>query len=89
VPRLGYGPFLFIYYRNLTRYLAKHHGPAWALAARVALIPGITVRLLALLVRRPRRAASRREAFQGLLAVLAGALSGWTRPRRLAEVSSS
>lgn len=89
VPRLGYGPFLFIYYRNLTRYLAKHHGPAWAMAARVALIPGIAARLLALLVRRPRRAASRREAFQGLLAVLAGALSGWTRPRRLAEASTA
>jgi len=85
VPRLGYGPFLFIYYRNLTRYLAKHHGRAWALAARAALIPGIAARLLALPFRRPRRAASRREALAGLLAVLAGALSGWTRPRRLAE----
>jgi GT2 family glycosyltransferase len=84
VPRLGYGPFLFIYYRNLTRYLAKHHGRSWALAARLALIPGIAVRLLALLVRRPKRAASRREAVRGLLAVLAGVLSGWTRPRRLA-----
>ncbi|HEY0512314.1 MAG TPA: glycosyltransferase family 2 protein [Thermoanaerobaculia bacterium] len=84
VPRLGYGPFLFIYYRNLTRYLAKHHGRAWAMAARVALVPGIAVRLLALPFRRPRRATSRREALQGLLAVLAGALTGWTRPRRLA-----
>ena len=34
VPRLGYGRFLFIYYRNLTRYLAKHHGAGWAAAAR-------------------------------------------------------
>jgi GT2 family glycosyltransferase len=85
VPRLGYGPFLFIYYRNLTRYLAKHHGRAWALAARAALVPGIGARLLVLPFRRPRRAASRREALAGLLAVLAGALSGWTRPRRLAE----
>jgi GT2 family glycosyltransferase len=25
VPRLGYGRFLWIYYRNLTRYLGKHH----------------------------------------------------------------
>jgi GT2 family glycosyltransferase len=85
VPRLGYGPFLFIYYRNLTRYLAKHHGRAWALAARAALIPGVAARLVALPFRRPRRAASRREALAGLLGVLAGALSGWTRPRRLAE----
>jgi GT2 family glycosyltransferase len=85
VSRLGYGPFLFLYYRNLTRYLAKHHGRGWAWAARAALIPGIAARLLALPFRRPRRAASRREALAGLLAVLAGALSGWTRPRRLAE----
>lgn len=85
VPRLGYGPFLFIYYRNLTRYLAKHHGRGWALAARAALIPGIALRLLALPFRRPNRAASRREALAGLGCVLLGALSGWTRPRRLAE----
>lgn len=85
VPRLGYGPFLWIYYRNLTRYLRKHHGRAWAFAARAALVPGVTLRLLALPLRRPRRAHSRGEAFRGLLAVLAGALTGWTRPRRLAE----
>jgi GT2 family glycosyltransferase len=84
VPRLGYGRFLFLYHRNLTRYLAKHHGQGWAVAARIALIPGIAVRLLALLFRRPRRAASRREALAGLLGVLMGALSSWTRPRRLA-----
>ncbi len=87
VPRLGYGPFLFIYYRSLTRYLAKHHGRGWALAARAALIPGIALRLLALPFRRPRRAASRREALAGLWGVFLGALSGWTRPRRLAEAA--
>lgn len=85
VPRLGYGPFLYIYYRNLTRYLTKHHGRGWAAAARAALVPGIALRLLLLPFRRPRRAASRREALAGLLAVLAGALSGWSRPRRFAE----
>lgn len=85
VPRLGYGPFLYIYYRNLIRYLAKHHGRGWAAAARAALVPGIAVRLLMLPLRRPRRAASRREALAGLLAVMAGVLSGWRRPRRLAE----
>ncbi|HEY4587729.1 MAG TPA: glycosyltransferase family 2 protein, partial [Thermoanaerobaculia bacterium] len=74
VPRLGYGPFLFIYYRNLTRYLAKHHGRGWALAARAALIPGIALRLLALPFRRPRRASSRREALAGLCGLLLGAL---------------
>lgn len=74
VPRLGYGPFLQIYYRNLIRYLRKHHGPLWALAARIALVPGITIRLLLLPLRRPRRAKSRAEAFRGLIGVLLG---GW------------
>lgn len=77
VPRLGYGRFLWIYYRNLTRYLRKHHGPLWALAARIALIPGVLIRLVLLPLRRPRRAESRGEAFRGLIGVLAGALRGW------------
>lgn len=85
VPRLGYGRFLWIYYRNLTRYLARHHGAIWALAARAALIPGMAVRLLLLPLRRPRRAVSRRDAAAGLLAVLSGALTGWRRPRGLAR----
>ncbi|HEV7785701.1 MAG TPA: glycosyltransferase [Thermoanaerobaculia bacterium] len=72
VPRLGYGPFLSIYYRNLIRYLAKHHGRTWAFAARAALVPGIAIRLLALPLRRPRRARSRREALAGLLGLLTG-----------------
>jgi GT2 family glycosyltransferase len=81
VPRLGYGRFLWIYYRNLTRYLRRHHGPLWSLAARVALVPGMLIRLLLLPLYRPRRAASRSEALRGLLAVLAGTLTGWKRPR--------
>lgn len=77
VPRLGYGPFLRIYYRNLIRYLRKHHGPLWALAMRTALVPGVLIRLLFLPLRRPRRAESRREAFRGLIGVLLG---GWRQP---------
>lgn len=77
VPRLGYGRFLWIYYRNLTRYLGKHHGQLWALAARIAIIPGMLVRLVFLPVYRPRRAKSRAEAFRGLIGVLAGSLRGW------------
>jgi GT2 family glycosyltransferase len=77
VPRLGYGLFLSIYYRNLILYLAKHHGRVWAMAARAALIPGIALRLLLLPLHRPRRAKSRREALTGLLGVLAGAFTGW------------
>jgi N-acetylglucosaminyl-diphospho-decaprenol L-rhamnosyltransferase len=85
VSRLGYGPFLWIYYRNLERYLAKHHGAAWALAARVSLAAGLAIRLPLVPLRRPRRAASRREAAAGLVLAIAGALSGWRLPRRLAH----
>lgn len=77
VPTLGYGRFLWIYYRNLTRYLRKHHGPLWSLAARIALVPGMAVRLLLLPLRRPRRAESRGEAARGLLAVISGTITGW------------
>jgi N-acetylglucosaminyl-diphospho-decaprenol L-rhamnosyltransferase len=89
VPRLGYGRFLWIYYRNLTRYLGKHHGAGWALATRIVLVPGMLVRLLLLPLRRPRRAASRGEAVRGLLAVLAGTLSGWRLPRRMAREAAA
>jgi GT2 family glycosyltransferase len=85
VPRLGYGPFLWIYYRNLERYLAKHHGAALALAARASLAAGLAIRLPLVPLRRPRRAASRRDAAAGLLLAIAGALSGWRLPRRLAR----
>jgi N-acetylglucosaminyl-diphospho-decaprenol L-rhamnosyltransferase len=85
VPRLGYGRFLWIYHRNLERYLAKHHGAAWALAARVSLAAGLAIRFPLLAVRRPRRAASRREAAAGLLLAMAGALTAWRLPRRVAH----
>lgn len=85
VPRLGYGRFLWIYDRNLVRYARKHHGAIAAATAR-ALIPlGAVLRLLALPVRRPRRAATRAEAARGLLAVALGAVTGWRRPRAWRE----
>lgn len=87
VPRLGYGPFLYLYYRNLVRYLRKHHGPLWAAAAYPAILAGILLRLLGLPFHRPRRAASRRAALRGLLDLAGGALSGWRRPRSLARAS--
>ncbi|HEX9730400.1 MAG TPA: glycosyltransferase family 2 protein [Thermoanaerobaculia bacterium] len=85
LPALGYGPFLWVYYRNLTRYLARHHGRAWALAARGALPLGMALRLALLPLRRPRRAATRAAAAAGLAAVIAGAATGWRRPRGHAE----
>jgi GT2 family glycosyltransferase len=85
VETLGYGLFLWLYTRNLVRYARKHHGPLLASILR-ALVPVAAIaRLLLVPIRPPRRAASRREAARGLLAVLAGALSGWRRPRALRE----
>ena len=54
--------------------------------ARLTLPLGMLLRLkLLLLWRRPRRAESRRDAADGLLAVIAGAASGWSRPRAYAR----
>jgi len=80
VPSLGYGPFLWIYSKNLVRYLKKHHGAAWVAAAYLLLPVAVLARLLLLPVRRPRRAPTRGQAAAGLLGVVAGALSGWRRP---------
>jgi GT2 family glycosyltransferase len=84
VGELGYGRFLALYSRNLVRYLRKHHGRGWAAAARLALGLGACLRLLALPLRRPRRARSRREAARGLLGLALDAVTGW---RRLPPVS--
>ncbi|MEO1083782.1 MAG: hypothetical protein AAFY88_06030 [Acidobacteriota bacterium] len=85
VPALGYGRFLWIYYRNLLRYLRKHHGAGAAALARVLLPISMGLRLLLLPLRSPRRATSRVDAARGLLAVLVGAAGGWRRPRAWAE----
>ncbi len=85
VPRLGFGAFLWIYYRNLVRYLRRHHGRGWAAAARGAIALGMALRLVLLPVRRPRRATSRADAAAGLVAAAVGALSDWRRPPRLAR----
>ncbi len=85
VPRLGYGPFLWICDRNARRYLRRHHGGAWAGLFRAVRALGLLLRLVVSPVLRPRRARSRREALSGLTAALAGALSGWRWPRSWAE----
>lgn len=85
VASLGYGVFLWIYSRNLVRYLSTHHGSGWALAARGLLPVGALLRLLALPLRRPKRAASRREAAVGLTATAMGAVTGWRLPASWAE----
>jgi GT2 family glycosyltransferase len=77
VPELGYGPFLHIYYRNLRRYLEKHHGRAWAGATRWTLPIGALLRLSLVPLRRPRRASSRKEAAQALLSLTWAGARGW------------
>jgi GT2 family glycosyltransferase len=81
VPSLGYGVFLWLYDRNLCRYLRKHHGALAVFGARLLLPIAALLRCLALPLRRPRRAASRRAAAAGLLAVVWGALTGFRGPR--------
>lgn len=80
VSSLGYGPFLWIYGKNLHCYLAKHHGPLWAAGVRVLQPLAALVRIALLPLRRPRRASSRGQAAMGLLGVALGALTGWRRP---------
>jgi len=77
VGRLGYRSFLSIYYRNLCLYLRKHHGARWALASRVLLATTAPLRIVALPLRRPRRAPTRRDAALGLLQLTRDALSNW------------
>lgn len=89
VPGLGYGPFLWVYYRNLQRYLGKHHGRHWKLLATATLVAGMSLRFVLLPLVKPRRAGSRREAAQGLLSVACGALTAWRRPRILVEKLST
>lgn len=85
LPALGYGPFLFVYYRNLVRYLGKHHGRPVALVARLLLPVSMLLRIAFLPLRRPNRARSRKEALKGLAAVAWGAITGFQRPRTLAD----
>jgi GT2 family glycosyltransferase len=80
VTSLGYGRFLWIYYRNLCRYLEKHYGYAWAVAARVLLSLAAPIRIMLLPLRRPRRAADRRSAARGLIDLDYGAITNWRRP---------
>ena len=85
VTRLGYERFLWIYYRNLGRYLSKHHSNWLAILARTLTALAATIRIPLLTLRRPSRAASRREALDGLTSLLLGALSGWRLPYSLSR----
>lgn len=78
---LGYAGFLIAYDRGLARYLARHHGKAWAGAFR-ALVPlGALARLALLPLVKPARAPSRRAAARALCAVARAAVAGFPRDR--------
>lgn len=80
VSELGYGPFLAAYFRNLARYLGRHHGPGARLLLRLLLPLGLLLRLALLPLRRARHAASRTAAAAALWGVLGDALRGWPEP---------
>ena len=80
VPRLGYGPFLLVYYRNLDRYARKHHSRGAALVLNLMLVAAALLRIALLPLRRPSRARSRGEALVALGRLAAAAASGWRRP---------
>ena len=77
VSELGYGQFLHVYYRNLVRYLAKHHGTRWAGSTRWTIPAGALLRLALLPLRRPRRSSSRGEAARALLSLGWSGAIGW------------
>ncbi|MEM8961815.1 MAG: glycosyltransferase family 2 protein [Acidobacteriota bacterium] len=85
VPRLGYGPFLWVYYRNLQRYLRVHHGRLWVWVSTLTMVAGMKLRLALLPVRRPALTRDRASAARGLVAVISGVLSGWRLPGDLAR----
>ncbi|MEM7480404.1 MAG: glycosyltransferase family 2 protein [Acidobacteriota bacterium] len=83
VSSLGYGSFLWIYYRNLMRYTTKHFGEAAAAFLRIVLPVTALLRCIALPLRRPRRAVSRWQAAEGLRTLALGVVSRWRRPESL------
>ncbi len=78
VSQMGYGSFVWSYYKNLCRYLDKHHGRGWSLAARAALCVSAPARLVLLPLRAPSRAASRPQAARGLIELIRGAITNWS-----------
>ena len=77
VPRLGYGPFLLAYHRNLGRYARKHHSRGAALLLNVMLVVAALLRIALLPLRRPRRARGRGDAVAGLWRLVVAAATGW------------
>jgi len=62
-----------VFYRNLERYVRKHHGRAAAAAVKAMLVAGMSMRLAGSALQADRDGV---HAFAG---VLGGTLSGWRR----------
>jgi N-acetylglucosaminyl-diphospho-decaprenol L-rhamnosyltransferase len=60
-----------LYYRNLERYVRKHHGVIGAAGIKILIVAGISLRMLGSLLRADRESM---RAFGG---VLSGTLGGW------------
>ena len=59
---LHYGEFLSIWYTNLLRFFAKHHGRVAGLLLRTLVVTGMVARVLVSYVKSPRAGVTRREA---------------------------
>jgi GT2 family glycosyltransferase len=71
--QLGAAEFASTWYRNLDRYVAKHHGPSTRRLLLGTAIVGLAARAAASLV------AGDRERTRGLLTALGGLVTGWRR----------
>lgn len=83
VSALGYDGFLWVYFRNLDRYVALHHGVLARALARGVLTLASVARLALLPLHRPRRAQSRLEAARGFVYMILGTVTGYRAPKRL------
>jgi GT2 family glycosyltransferase len=69
--RLGTREFAVVFYRNLERYVRKHHGPGAAGLVKALVAIGMLLRIAVNLL------TGDREALQAHTDVLRGTLTGW------------
>ncbi|MEM6705404.1 MAG: glycosyltransferase family 2 protein [Acidobacteriota bacterium] len=77
VSPLGYERFLLAYYRNLARFVHRHHGAFWARLLRWLLAAAAWARIVLLPLRKPQRATDRAAAARALMRLSRAALSGF------------
>jgi len=79
--RLGKRGFAVVWYRNLERYVAKHHGSAALAAVKVLVVIGMILRMGVGLL------TGQREAVRAHAGVLRGTMTGWKNSGQLAAGS--